>query len=207
MGSLLPANERPIAKGCLSRQVTQDELQRDRDVGRRMWFLPHFGVFKDSKTTPVRVVYDGKAKFQGRSLNDCLIKGENVNSKLFELALRFRKNEVGMIADISKMFQAIKISPEDALFHRFVFRENPNHPIQVFELTTVTFGDKPSPTAAIITLRHVAREHAPDDDKLQKVIVEQFYMDDLNESVSNAEDALELKSKLMSNVKKVCDET
>ncbi|XP_011670916.2 uncharacterized protein LOC100893156 [Strongylocentrotus purpuratus] len=205
----------------VSRQVTQDELQQDRDVGRRMWFLPHFGVVKDSKTTPVRVVYDGKAKFQGRSLNDCLIKGENVNANLLEVALRFRENEVGMIADISKMFQAIKISPEDARFHRFVFRENPNHPIQVFELTTVTFGDKPSPTAAIITLRHVTREHAPDDDKIQKVIVEQFYMDDLNESVSNAEEALELKSKLtetlkkgnfnlrkwQSNVKKVCDET
>lgn len=122
----------------VSWQVTQDELQQDRDVGRRMWFLPHFGVVKDSKTTPVRVVYDGKAKFQGRSLNDCLIKGENVNSNLFEVALRFRENEVGMIADISKMFQAIKISPEDARFHRFVFRENPNHPIQVFRGQTLS---------------------------------------------------------------------
>nr|XP_054775061.1 uncharacterized protein LOC129283252 [Lytechinus pictus] len=205
----------------VSRLVTQDELQQDRETGNKMWFLPHFAVVKDSKTTPVRVVYDGKAKFQGHSLNDYLIKGENVNSNLFEVALRFRENEVGVIADISKMFQAIKIPPDDARFHRFVFRENPNYPMQVYELRTVTFGDKPSPTAAIVTLRHVASEHAPDDDKLQKVITEQFYMDDLNESVRTTEEALELKSKLtdtlkkgnfnirkwQSNVKKVCDET
>ena len=121
-------------------------------------------VVKDSETTPVRVVYDGKAKYQGRSLNDCLIKGENINASLLEVALRFRENEVGMIADISKMFQAIKIPKEDARFHRFVFRESPNHPMQIYELTTVTFGDKPSPTAAIVTMRHVVREYAPDDD-------------------------------------------
>ncbi|XP_063971215.1 uncharacterized protein LOC135157940 [Lytechinus pictus] len=205
----------------VSRLVTQDELQQDRETGNKMWFLPHFAVVKDSKTTPVRVVYDGKAKFQGHSLNDYLIKGENVNSNLFEVALRFRENEVGVIADISKMFQAIMIPPDDARFHRFVFRENPNYPMQVYELRTVTFGDKPSPTAAIVTLRHVASEHAPDDDKLQKVITEQFYMDDLNESVRTTEEALELKSELtdtlkkgnfnirkwQSNVKKVCDET
>ena len=32
------------------------ELQRDRKAGKKMWFLPHFAVKKDSETTPVRVV-------------------------------------------------------------------------------------------------------------------------------------------------------
>lgn len=132
-----------------------------RKAGRKMWFLPHFAVKKDSKTTPVRVVYDGKVRYQGYSLNDYLVKGENINSSLFDVALRFRENEVGVIADISKMFQAIKLRPDDARFHRFVFRERPSYPIEVFELTTVTFGDKPSPTAAIVTLRHVVEEYAP----------------------------------------------
>ena len=139
-----------------------------------MWFLPHFAVIKESKKTPVRVVYDAKARYQGHSLNDYLVKGDNTNSDLFDVALRFRENEVGVIADISKIFQAIKIKPEDARFHRFVSRENPCHPIQVYELTTVTFGDKPSPTAAIVTLRHVEAENAPDNDKLKKVVNEQF---------------------------------
>jgi hypothetical protein len=186
-----------------------------------MWFLPHFSVVKDSKTTPVRVVYDGKARYQGVSLNDYLVKGENMNSNLFEVALRFRENEIGVIADISKMFQAIKLRPEDARFHRFVFRENPTHPIQAYELTTVTFGDKPSPTAAIVTLRHVVAENAPDNDQLKRVVTEQFYMDDLNESVLDVKEAHDLKTTLtetlakgnfnirkwQSNAKEVCDKT
>ncbi|PIK34431.1 hypothetical protein BSL78_28744 [Apostichopus japonicus] len=167
----------------VSRYVTERELQNDRDNGKRMWFLPHFAVKKDSKTTPVRVVYDAKARYQGCSLNDYLLKGENINSDLFDVALRFRENEVGIIADISKMFQAIKLKVDDARFHRFVFREHPSHPIQVYELTTVTFGDKPSPTAAIVTMRHVVAEHAPEDERMMRVVTDQFYMDDLNESV------------------------
>ncbi|XP_071948926.1 uncharacterized protein [Antedon mediterranea] len=208
-------------KRGVSRRVTEAELQRDREAGKKMWFLPHFAVTKESKTTPVRVVYDGKARFQGHSLNDYLYKGENVNTDLFDVALRFREDEVGIIANISKMFQAIKISSDDARFHRFVFRENPNHPIQVYELTTVTFGDKPSPTAAIVTLRHIVSEHAPGDKQLERIVTDQFYMDDLNESVTDANEADNLESKLIetlkkgnfnirkwqSNVRNMCDES
>ena len=203
----------------VSRHVTEDELQRDRKAGKKMWFLPHFAVKKDSETTPVRVVYDAKSRYQGHSLNDYLSKGENLNSELFNVALRFRENEVGIIADIRKMFQAVKIRPEDAKFHRYVFRENPDKPIRVYELTTVTFGDKPSPAAAIVTLRHVVGQHAPGDEGLKKVVTDQFYMDDLSESVKDVNEALELKSKLtktleggnfnirkwQSNKKEVCD--
>ncbi|XP_041471192.1 uncharacterized protein LOC121420595 [Lytechinus variegatus] len=212
---------RDQVKRGVSRHVTDEEMRQDRATGKKMWFLPHFAVTKDSTTTPVRVVYDGKSRFQGHALNDYLMKGENVNSNLFEVALRFRENEVGVIADISKMYQAIKIKPDDARFHRYVFRESPSHPLQVFELSTVTFGDKPSPTAAILTLRHVVEEHAPRDEGLKDVVVHQFYMDDLNESVSDVQQALELKSKLtktlekgkfnlrkwQSNKREVCDET
>ena len=50
------------------------------------------------------------------------------------------------------MFQAVKIKPEDARFHRYVFREHPENPIQIYELLTVTFVDKASPTAATVAL-------------------------------------------------------
>ena len=94
--------------------------QEDRANGKKMWFLPHFAVVKDSRTTPVKVVYDGNARFQSHSLNDYLFKGENINTDLFDVALRYRENEIGVIADISKIFQAIRISAEDARFHRYV---------------------------------------------------------------------------------------
>ncbi|XP_072170561.1 uncharacterized protein [Diadema setosum] len=181
----------------VSRRVSDAEIRQDREAGRKMWFLPHFAVKKDSATTPVRIVYDAKVRFQGHSLNEYLVKGEDLNADLFNVALRFRENEIGVKADIRKMFQAIKVRPEDARFHWYVFRENPYQPIQVYELTTVTFGDRPSPTAAIVTLRHVIDRHAPDDEQLKKVVTDQFYMDDLSESVTNVEEAVNLKAKLV----------
>ena len=68
----------------VSRHVPEEELQQDRAMGRKMWFLPHFAVVKNSSRTPVHVVSNGKARlFIGHSLNDCLIKGENVNTSIF----------------------------------------------------------------------------------------------------------------------------
>lgn len=98
----------------VARRIPITEMDSDIREGRNMWFLPHFGVLKDSQTTPVRVVYDGKARYQGHSLNDYLAKGDNMNLEIFDIALRFREREIGIIADISKMFQTVKMKPEDA---------------------------------------------------------------------------------------------
>ena len=186
----------------VARLVPQCEMEDDTENGRTMWFLPHFAVQKESDTTPVRVVYDGKARYQGHSLNDYLAKGDNMGASLFEVALRFREYEVGVVADISKMFQAVKMTPDDSRYHRFVFRQNPDEPIQVYELTTVTFGDKSSPTAATIALRHVASEHGGDDSEIHRVINHQFYVDDLNDSQRSVNDVQNLKSKLTTTLEK-----
>lgn len=186
----------------VARLVPTAEFEKEMLEGRKMWFLPHFGVLKDSLTTPVRVVYDSKARYQGHSLNDYLAKGDNLNTKIFDVALRFRENEIGIIADISKMFQAIKVTPEDARFHRYVFRESTDQPIKVYELSTVTFGDKPSPTAAIIALRHVVAENAPENPEMQRIVQEQFYVDDLNESLRSTEKAALLKTDLVTTLSK-----
>ena len=184
-----------VARG-VAREVSSADYEDEIRQGKKMWFLPHFAVAKDSNTTPVRVVFDGKARYQGHSLNDYLAKGENVNTSLFDVALRFRQYEVGVVADISKMFQAVKITRDDARFHRYLFRERPDEPIKVYELTTVTFGDKPSPTAAIVTLRHVVTENTPEDHDLRRIIHDQFYVDDLSESKRTIDDVARLKIEL-----------
>ncbi|XP_064643562.1 uncharacterized protein LOC135497661 [Lineus longissimus] len=196
----------------VARFVPQSEMDQDLRSGKGMWFLPHFGVLKDSRTTPVRVVFDGKARFEGCCLNDFLAKGDNMNSNIFDIGLRFREYEVGVAADISKMFQSIKLNEDDARYHRFLFRKKPDEPIRVFELTTVTFGDKPSPTAAIVTLRLVVKEHAPDDLDMQQVVSNQFYVDDLNDSKCTVKEGLHLKTTVTSTLhkghfgmKEICD--
>ena len=189
-------------KRGVSRVVPDSELKNDYTEGRGMWFLPHFAVVKDSTTTPVRVVFDSKARYQGHSLNDYLAKGDTENSSIFEIGLRFREYEVGVTADISKMFQSFRLSADDARYHRYLFRKSPEEEIVVYELQTVTFGDKPSPAAAVITLRHIASQHAPDNEEIGRVIESQFYVDDLNDSQRLSNDVEKLKVDLTETLNK-----
>lgn len=62
-----------LARG-VAHLMPQDEMANDVNNGREMWFLPHFGVLKDPDTIPIRVVYDGRSRYQGHSLNDYLPK-------------------------------------------------------------------------------------------------------------------------------------
>ena len=50
-------------------------------------------VFRTDKTTTNhRVVFDGSAKADGISLNDCLNTGPALNTDLFAVLIRFRSN-------------------------------------------------------------------------------------------------------------------
>jgi hypothetical protein len=100
------------------------------------------------------------------------------------------------------MFQAIKLTEDDVRYHRFLFRKSLDEPIQVFELTTVTFSDKSSPTAAAVALRHVAKEHALDDPEIQQAVFRQFYVDDLNDSRRSVKEGIQLKSGVTSTLAK-----
>ena len=56
--------------------------------GERVHYLPHHGVFRhDKQTTKLRVVYDGSAKTQGPSLNECLHTGPNFGQHILEILL------------------------------------------------------------------------------------------------------------------------
>ena len=37
------------------------------------WYIPHHGVYHSKKPDKLRVVFDCSAKFEGVSLNDCLL--------------------------------------------------------------------------------------------------------------------------------------
>jgi hypothetical protein len=81
-------------------------------------FLPHRPVFKlQSKTTPVRPVFDASCK-HGRnpSLNDLLQKGPNLIELIPSVLLRFRRHKVGVVSDVRKAFQMIEVKESDRDF-------------------------------------------------------------------------------------------
>ena len=84
-------------------------------------YLPHHAVFKDSVTTPLRVVFNASAKVgDNLSLNDGFETGPTLSQKLIDSLLMFRVGRYGLIADISKAFLRVGLQEVDRDFVRFL---------------------------------------------------------------------------------------
>ena len=90
-------------------------------------YLPMHAVRKESSTTTkICAVFDASMKtMSGVSLNDILMVGPTVHSPLLDVLLRFRMHRMAIVADISKMYRAIELTPSDRDLHRFVWRASP----------------------------------------------------------------------------------
>lgn len=96
-----------IAQGYV-RKIIETE-----DQPKRTWYLPHFGVTNINKPNKLRIVFDAAAKWQGTSLNDCLLPGPDLLMPLVAILMCFRQKPVAFAGDIKDMFLQIKIRPED----------------------------------------------------------------------------------------------
>ncbi|XP_064103390.1 mucin-2-like [Macrobrachium nipponense] len=66
------------------------------------YYLPHHPVFKESATTPIRIVFNASSKesHHAKSVNDCLPAGPSLATKLTDMLLEFRQNKYAVVADI-----------------------------------------------------------------------------------------------------------
>ena len=106
-----------LSKGYI-REVPEDEPKPLSE-----WFLPHFPVVKPEKaTTEVRVVFDGSAQQDGKSLNSESLPGPKLQSDILNVLIKFRKEPVALGGDVSQMDHQILLRPEDRPLHRLLYR-------------------------------------------------------------------------------------
>ncbi|KAJ8032343.1 hypothetical protein HOLleu_25850 [Holothuria leucospilota] len=124
--------------------------------------ISHHAVLKpEKKSTPVRIVFNASASFQGHCLNDYWMKGPDLLNNLLEVLLRFRQYEMAACGDISKMNHRVLIPEIDQHVHRFLWRDlDIERPPDVYIKTVLTFGDKPAPAMAQTALLKTAEEGA-----------------------------------------------
>lgn len=67
-------------------QVDECDVPRDGSF----WYIPHFGALHPNKLDKVRIVWDLAYRFNGVSLNDCLLAGPDLLNCLFSVLTRFR---------------------------------------------------------------------------------------------------------------------
>ena len=71
----------------------------------------------------MRIVFDGSAPFEGKSLNTEALTGPKLQSDVFEILVKFRKELVALVSDISQMYHQLVLRPEDRPLHRFLWRD------------------------------------------------------------------------------------
>ena len=170
------------------------------------YYLPHHAVMKESsKTTKLRVVFNASSRSSsGFSLNDLLALGPQLQDDLFSLICRFRLYPIALTADIEKMYRQILLSPEDRDFHRILWRDSPSEPVREYRLKTVTYGTKPASFLAVRALHQIAKQSQEKFPTASKVILRDFYMDDLITGCFTLEEALKLQNDLIEVTRSGC---
>ncbi len=103
-----------------SRKLSEEELKQ---YNGPVHYVSHHEVLRpESKSTPVRILFNSSAMYKGHKLNDYWMKGPDLLNDLFGVLLRFRENQAAVLGDISKMYHRILIPEVDQQVHRFLWR-------------------------------------------------------------------------------------
>ena len=131
------------------------------EISNPSWYIPHHGVFHRVKKK-IRVVFDCSAKYNGKSLNNCLLTGPDLINSLLGILLRFRKGHVAFQCDITKMFLQFFVSPHQRDLLRFLWWDqgDTSRPPSHFRMTRHLFGAVSSMGCANVGLQGIATDYA-----------------------------------------------
>ena len=182
-------------KAC--RPLSQEEYEQYQGP---KYFITHHGVKKpESKSTPYRIVFNSSLKFNQTHLNDFYVKGPSGLNNILGLQLRFCEEAVAMMCDISKMYHSIDISLRDQMTHIFLWRDiNELVPPQMYVMTALNFGDRPSGSIASAALQMTAEMSEGEFPEACEMIKKNSYMDDILNSVTTRDKCEELKTAVTS---------
>lgn len=162
------------------------------------YYIPHRAVYRpDKATSKIRLVLDASSKTSsGKSLNDILHCGPNIQSNIFNLLLNFRLFGIALTADIEKMYFSIKVLPEHRRFLRVLYRFEESNPVSVYEFSSLPMGISPACYIAVKVLRRLFS--GEDNLDLRRLLENSTctYMDDYLLSVQSCEEAVEVSKRL-----------
>ena len=160
------------------------------------YFITHHGIKKpESKSTPYRIVFNSSLKYLNTSLNDFYVKGPSGLNNILGLQLRFCEEAVAMMCDLAKMYHSIQLSLRDQMTHIFLWRDmKQDAPVQMYVMTALNFGDRPSGSIASAALDMTASMSENEYPEACKMIKNNSYMDDILNSVSTRAECDKLKT-------------
>ena len=104
----------------------------------RIWYLPHHPVENPIKPGKVRRVANTASKFRGQSLNTNMLTGSDLLNSLLGVLMRFREDQIAVLADFEGMFTQIAIRQTDQSALRFLWIND--NEIHQYQFTRLIFG-------------------------------------------------------------------
>ena len=207
---MLISTEKRLSKNPDHAEVYNQQINDmvDRKVARKLnreetdnykgpvHYISHHEVLKlESKSTPVRIVFNSSANYMSHILNDYWAKGPDLLNSLIGVLIRFRENKIAMIGEIKKMYHTIKTKAIAQHTHRFLWGNmySSKEP-ETYIIQRVSFEDKPSGTIATVALRKTAEMGKDLYPYAATNVQENTYMDDIIESVNDPSHAKQLAS-------------
>ncbi|KAK4322373.1 hypothetical protein Pmani_006887 [Petrolisthes manimaculis] len=159
-----------LVKRGVARKLSEEEI---KTYNGPIHYIHHHEVLKpESSSTPLCIVFNSSASYVGQKLNDFWAKGPVILNNMLVVLLRFRQEKIAVTGDISKMYHSVKLCNIDQHTHRFLWMDlDVNRPPDHYVLTSVTFGDRPSGTIAMLALRHTVEKFGKGDPEVYDMIV------------------------------------
>ncbi|CAC5379123.1 unnamed protein product [Mytilus coruscus] len=146
-------------------------------------YIPHRAFIKPNKTTTkLRIVYDASAKSNNEvnSLNECLYRGPVLLKNLCGIFMRFRLNQVAIVAEIEKAYLQVRLQKSDRDVTRFLWLKNykdgyaSDANLQEYRFCRVPFGIISSPFLLAATVEsHLDTYQSP----IARKIKDNIYVD------------------------------
>ena len=164
-------------RGVVKRLADLDKnVQESISLAPIKHFYPWNCVFKESITTPCRMVVDSRTS----GLNDHLAKGLNTLNNLQQLLLRFRSfKHIGSF-DISKMYNMLYIEESHLQYQLILWVDalDPNKEIEVWVMMRAIYGTVSSGNQAEVAIRRGAAKMQDQCPEGAYTIIYETYVDD-----------------------------
>ena len=164
-------------------------VQERVNDGKLKHYLYWRTVFNEnSLSTPARIVVDPSMS----GFNDTLAKGINCLNSLYMIGINWRSWIVGFTADISKMYNTIKLYESEYRYVLYLWSPtlDPQEVVETWVYVCVTYGLVSSGNITTAALRRIATMFK-DQYPLAYVILLKFtYMDDISGGASEKADAV-----------------
>jgi hypothetical protein len=174
--------------------VPEDES----NVGNKVWYIPHHGVYHPQKPDKLRVVFDCSASYRGESLNQHLLQGPDQINGLIGVLSRFRQYPIAFSCDVEAMFHQFHVNAEHRNYLRFLWWENGDvsKEPKEYRMTVHLFGATSSPGCANYGLKAIADDNKEEfGEEVVNFVKRDFYVDDGLKSLKSVQEAVSVIQK------------